>query len=269
MIGINQNEITTPELLKRTDYATGIVGKWHLGEWEQFNPINHGFDSFFGFMRHEVRDDGLYRNKRLIEDVARKTDGAHSEKLLKAGTDFIKANQDRPFFLYYASPLPHVPWKPSERFKGSSEHGAYGDVMQELDWQVGALLDTLDELGLAENTLVIYASDNGPQLGIGGEEASGPFRDGKWTNFEGGIRVPCFMRWPGKIEAGSVNSEITGIIDLLPTFCDIAGVKLPQDRVLDGKSISKSWAESSDVNALGVAWHIGRHHCSSVPLNSN
>ena len=147
--------------------------------------------------------------------------------MLKAGVDFIKANKDKPFFLYYASPLPHVKWLPNEKFRGSSDHGTYGDVIQEIDWQVDGLMKALDECGIAENTLVIYASDNGPQLSLEGHGSSGPLRDGKWTNFEGGIRVPCIMRWPGTIKPGSKNSQITGIIDLLPTFCDLAGSEVP------------------------------------------
>ena len=161
----------------------------------------------------------------------------HSPKLLAAGIEFIKANKDQPFFLYYASPLPHVRWIPNEKFAGTSKQGTYGDVVQEIDWQVGSLMDTLDELGLADNTLVVYASDNGPQLNVKGHGSAGVLRDGKWTNFEGGIRVPCIMRWPGKIPAGSSNNEITGIIDMLPTFSAVAGVDVPSDRVLDGRNI--------------------------------
>jgi arylsulfatase A-like enzyme len=179
---------------------------------------------------------GIYRNLERVETVKRKTDGEHSPKLLDAAIGFIKQNKERPFFLYYASPLPHTPWIPSERFKGTSKRGAYGDVIREIDWQVGRLMKTLDEQGIADNTLFIFASDNGPVLGVGGGDA-GPFRDGKWTDFEGGIRVPCIMRWPGTTKPASTNSQITGIIDLLPTFCAIAKVDLPADRVIDGRNI--------------------------------
>ena len=241
-IGINPAEITVAELLKKAGYTTGIVGKWHLGEYEQFNPVNHGFDSFYGFMEYggdsgADRKTGIYRNKELIEENVTKTDGIHSPKLLEAGINFIKSNKDEPFFLYYASPLPHTKWIPNEKFKGSSKQGTYGDVVQEIDWQVGELMATLDELGLAENTLVIYTSDNGPQLNVEGYGSTGVLRDGKWTDFEGGIRVPCIMRWPGIVPAGSVNNEITGIIDMLPTFCGLAGVDVPTDRVIDGCNI--------------------------------
>ena len=241
-MGINPAEITVAELLKQAGYVTGIVGKWHLGEWEAFNPVHHGFDSFYGFMeyggdRGSKRSTGIYRDSERIEEKVSKTDGIHSPKLLNAAIDFITENKDGPFFLYYASPLPHTKWKPLERFKGSSQQGTYGDVVQEIDWQVGELMEALEELGLADNTLVIYASDNGPQLNVNGYGSAGVLRDGKWTNFEGGIRVPCIMRWPGVIPAGSINHEITGIIDMVPSFCALAGVDVPSDRVIDGRNI--------------------------------
>lgn len=250
-IGIHEDEVTVAELLRESGYTTGIVGKWHLGDWEEFNPVRHGFDSFFGFMEHggesgTKRLKGLWRNEELIEPKVSSTDGIYSPKLLKAGIEFIEANQDRPFFLYYASPLPHTKWLPLEQFQGSSEQGTYGDVIQEIDWQVGELLATLDELNLTANTLVIFASDNGPQLNVDGHGSSGPLRDGKWTNFEGGIRVPCIMRWPGIIPAGSANHEITGIIDLLPSFCSLAGATVPDDRVIDGRSIV-SYMQGNEV----------------------
>ena len=222
--GINEDEITVAELLKDSGYTTGMVGKWHLGSWEKFNPVNHGFDSFYGFFYKDDETKGLFKNLEMVEEIGNQTNGIYSPKLRQAGIDFIKnvttENQKQgtknPFFLYYASPLPHTKWVPHPDFIGSSKQGTYGDVVQEIDWQVGGLLDTLDELEIAENTLVIFASDNGPQLNIEGHGSSGPLRDGKWSNFEGGIRVPCLMRWPGKIPARSINNEITAIIDMLP-----------------------------------------------------
>jgi arylsulfatase A-like enzyme len=235
--GIHEDEITVAELLKESGYATGMVGKWHLGSWEPFNPVHHGFDSFFGFFYRDDETKSLFKNLEVVEDVRGQTDGIHSPKLRQAGIDFIEAHQDEPFFLYYASPLPHTKWIPHPDFVGSSKQGTYGDVVQEIDWQVGGLLDTLDELGLSENTLVIFASDNGPQLNVEGHGSAGPLRDGKWTNFEGGIRVPCLMRWPHRIPAGSINNEITGIVDMLPTFCALSGTEVPTDRVIDGRNI--------------------------------
>ena len=235
-IGIHDNEITTAELLRSAGYRTAIIGKWHLGEWDAFHPVRHGFDEFFGFLTDLDQGTGLYRSQTRLESVRHKTDGDYSQRLLDAATEFVVTSKDRPFFLYYASPLPHTPWLPGDRFRGTSSRGTYGDVIREIDWQVGELLNTLRQHGVADNTLFIFASDNGPVLGINGGDA-GPFRDGKWTDFEGGIRVPCLMRWPNVIAAGSTNSQITGIIDLLPTFCELAGVAVPTDRTIDGRSL--------------------------------
>jgi len=236
-IGINSNEITVAERLQDAGYATGAVGKWHMGPWPCFNPLHHGFDTFYGFAAPGGKGQ-ILRDTETVEMLkGPKTHGKYTEQLLGAGVEFIKENKEKPFFLYYASPLPHDPWVPGERFKGTSELGKYGDVMQELDYQVGVLLNTLAEHGLTENTLVVFASDNGPRLDMKGHGSSGPLRDGKWSVFEGGIRVPCLMRWPAKIPAGSVNDEIVGIIDMLPTFCEMSGSKVPADRVIDGKSI--------------------------------
>ena len=185
--GIHADEVTVAEQLKKAGYTTGIVGKWHLGEWEQFNPVNHGFDHFYGFMHYDDKGLAIYRNKEMVEKVTGMTNGAYSPKLLAAGIEFVTANKDKPFFLYYASPLPHTKWNPNERFRGTSKQGTYGDVIQEIDWQAGALMDTLDELGLADDTLVVYASDNGPQLNVTGHGSAGA--RGRFTRVEE-------IRWP-------------------------------------------------------------------------
>ncbi len=177
-------------------------------------------------------------------------------KLLKKALGFIREHQDQPFFLLYAPPLPHTKWQPANSFKGSSAQGAYGDVVQELDWQVGEILKELDSLKLAERTLVVFASDNGPQLNVDGHGSSGVFRDGKWSNFEGGIRVPCIMRWPGKIPHGSVNAEITGIIDMLPTFCKIAKTSPPKDRIIDGRNILPYMMGESPAKPVHESWVV-------------
>ena len=238
--GINSNEITTAEVLRDSGYTTGIIGKWHLGEWPQFNPTLHGFDFFYGFMGKGFETScAIWRNTEIVEKKVGKTDGIHTPKLAAEGVKFIKehAKSEKPFFLYYASPLPHVKWIPNEKFVGTSEHGTYGDVIHEIDWQVGELMKALEEEGIVEDTLFIFTSDNGAQLSVNGHGSSGPLKGGKWTTFEGGIRVPTVMRWPASIPAGSTNDEITAIFDLLPTFAEIAGSKAPTDRKLDGKSI--------------------------------
>ncbi len=235
--GLNSQEITVAELLKEAGYTTGIVGKWHMGEWPQFNPLNHGFDYFMGMMADENGTKVIYENFEKIADIDGKNDRFGTLHFQPASIRFIREYKDQPFFLYYASNIPHTKWVPLAAFEGDSRQGVYGDCVQQLDWVVGELLKELEALGLTENTLVIYASDNGPQLNVDGHGSSGVLRDGKWTDFEGGIRVPCIMRWPGQIPAGSANDEITGIIDILPTFCEIAGVEVPSDRIIDGKNI--------------------------------
>ncbi|MFC1652208.1 sulfatase-like hydrolase/transferase [Planctomycetota bacterium] len=235
--GLNSNEITIAELLQQAGYATGIIGKWHLGEWPRFNPVHHGFDYFFGYFDDNGKGRAIFENTKKVADVDKKNDRFSSKAFLPAGLKFIRKHKDQPFFLYYASNIPHAKWLPHADFKGTSQQGAYGDCVQQLDWEFGELLKEFDSLGLTENTLVIYASDNGPQLNQEGHGSTGVLRDGKWTNFEGGIRVPCLMRWPGKIPAGSTNYEIAGIMDMLPTFCELAGLKVPTDRIIDGKSI--------------------------------
>ena len=235
--GLNSIEITVAELLKEAGYTTGIIGKWHLGEWPQFNPLHHGFDYFCGLMDDGENGKAIFENFEKVADIDSKNDRYSTMKFQPAAIKFIRQNKTQPFFLYYASSIPHSKWIPHKAFAGSSKQGAFGDCVQQLDWVVGEIIKELEALGLTENTLIIYASDNGPQLNADGHGSAGVLRDGKWTDFEGGIRVPCIMRWPGKIPSATVNNEITGIIDLLPTFCEIAGVTAPSDRVLDGKNI--------------------------------
>ena len=187
-------------------------------------------------------DDGengrsIFENHDKVADIDAQNDRFSTRKFQPASIRFIREHKDQPFFLYYASNIPHTKWKPLDSFAGRSAQGAYGDCVQQLDWVVGEILRELEALGIAENTLIIYASDNGPQLNIDGYGSAGILRDGKWTDFEGGIRVPCLMRWPGRIPAGAENHEITGIVDMLPTLCRIVGIEVPSDRIIDGESI--------------------------------
>ncbi len=244
--GIHDGELLLPELFKQRGYATAIYGKWHLGHHPRFLPTRHGFDEFFGIpysndngpLHPIVRDIPslpLFENEKVVghDPDQRQFTRLFTERAVR----FIEKNKERPFFLYVPHVMPHVPLHVSDAFKGRSKLGLYGDVIEELDESVGEVLAALRKHGLEENTLVIFTSDNGPFLSYGNHAGSaGPLREGKLTTFEGGIRVPCIMRWPGKIPAGRVCNELASTIDLLPTFAALIGAKLPT-HPLDGKDI--------------------------------
>lgn len=245
--GIHAEEETIAEVLKKRNYATAAFGKWHLGHVPEFLPLRNGFDEYFGipysndmWPNHPTSKD-FYPPLPLIEGeeaVASNPDQTQFTTWFTERTiRFIRRNRDNPFFVYLAHPMPHVPLFVSDKFLGKSEQGLYGDVMMELDWSVGQILDALDELGLSENTLVIFTSDNGPWLNYGNHAGSaGGLREGKGTSFEGGQRVPCLMRWKGTIAEGVVCNNLASGIDVLPTLADIAGAPLPP-RTIDGVSL--------------------------------
>lgn len=243
--GIHADEEILPELLKERGYATAIFGKWHLGTREQFNPLRHGFDEYFGIpysndnsKYHPVLRDlpplPLYSGEKVIE-----TDPDQSQfttRLTEKAVEFIEQHREQPFFLYLPHIMPHVPLF-GTRFRGQSLRGLYGDVVMELDWSLGEILKALKRAGVSDNTLVIFMSDNGPFLTYGDHAGSaGPFREGKLTVFEGGVRVPCIMRWPDRIPSGSVCTEPVCSIDLLPTLATLAGARLPAAKI-DGLDI--------------------------------
>jgi len=207
-IGLNPEEITIAELLKKRGYATACIGKWHLGHLPQFLPTSQGFDYYFGLpYSNDMSPLPLIEGNQAIEhDPDQNT---LTQRYTEKAVDFITKNKDRPFFLYLPHTMPHVPLGVSENFKGKSARGLYGDVIMEIDWSVGKILQTLKKLNLDEQTLVIFTSDNGPWLSKGkhGGKAD-PLRDGKFSTYEGGMRMPCIMRWPGKIPPAKVCSEI-------------------------------------------------------------
>jgi arylsulfatase A len=248
MVGIHSNEVTLAELVKQKNYATAIFGKWHLGHHPQFLPLRHGFDEYYGlpysndmWPNHPEAKKGTYPDLPLIDGdrtIALNPDQTQLTKDYTArATRFIARNKERPFFLYLAHSMPHVPLFASDRFRDQSGAGLYGDVIQEIDWSVGEVLKALEENGLSQNTLVIFTSDNGPWLSYGNHSGSaGKLREGKGTVWEGGVRIPCVMRWPGKIPANTVCTEPSMTIDIFPTVAHITGATLPRHKI-DGKNI--------------------------------
>ena len=243
-IGLNPEETTIADALKTKGYATACIGKWHLGHLPDFLPMKHGFDSYYGIPYSNdmsIRREGkkgppVMRNEEIVEHPAKQA--LLTKTYTEEAVRFIRTNREKPFFLYLPHTMPHVPLFVSERFKGKSKGGIYGDVIEEIDGSVGEILGAVKEAGLDERTLVIFTSDNGPWLSKKKHGGSAlPLRDGKFSVYEGGMRVPCIMRWPGRIPAGRVCSEIAATIDLLPTLAKLVGLDLPDDRAIDGKDI--------------------------------
>ena len=257
--GLNPDEMTLAEVLKQKGYATACFGKWHLGHLPQFLPPNQGFDEYFGLpysndmwpfhpgVRHlpmEKRIERwphlpLYEGTEVVNPQVMPDDQFHfTTQFTERAVRFVDKHADEPFFIYLPHPQPHVPLFVSEKFQDETPRGLFGDVISEIDWSVGQILDALKRHDLDKNTCVVFSSDNGPWLSYGDHAGSAkPLREGKGTNFEGGFRVSCLMRWPGRIPAGSVCSEVAGTIDLLPTFAGLAGAPLPPNKI-DGRDVS-------------------------------
>jgi arylsulfatase A len=246
--GLNPEETTIAELLKARGYATACFGKWHLGHHAKFLPTRHGFDEYFGlpysndmWPNHPQNENYNFPDLPLIEGEKTIDYNPDQTQLTTWYTErsvkFIENNKDRPFFLYLPHSMPHVPLFVSDKFKGKSQQGMYGDVIMEIDWSVGQIISTLKRLGIDKNTLVIFSSDNGPWLSYGDHAGSAlPLREGKATTFDGGQREPTIMRWPSNIPAGAVCNEPAVMMDILPTLAKLAGAKLPKRRI-DGKDI--------------------------------
>ena len=255
-VGLHERETTIAELCKSRGYATAVFGKWHLGHLPPFLPTRHGFDEFCGTpysndmwplhpdlvklppdaeeRKRGYPDLALYEGEKIIDP---KITGDDQAQFTRRAVDFIERNRARPFFLYLPHPMPHVPLFVSDKFKGKSEQGLYGDVISEIDWSVGQVLDALKRCGVDDNTLVIFTSDNGPWLSYGNHAGTtGPLREGKGTTWEGGVRVPCIARWPEKIPAGAVCREPAMTIDFLPTVAGLIGAPLPKLEI-DGRDI--------------------------------
>lgn len=256
--GLNPSETTMAEMLKGNGYATGMFGKWHLGDHPDFMPNNQGFDAYFGIPysgdmwplhpeQGTVFNFGplpLFDNETIIDTLTDQS--SLTTQITERSIDFIKKNKDKPFFLYIAHPQPHVPLYVSDKFKGKSPRGLYGDVIMEIDWSVGQVLEALKRYELDDNTLVIFTSDNGPWLNYGEHSGSAlPLREGKGTALEGGQREPCVVLFPGKIKPGRTLNTPMMTIDLLPTIAEVTGSELPDNKI-DGKSIWNIWTGETD-----------------------
>jgi len=253
--GLPKGEVTIAEALKDKGYTTACIGKWHLGHLPPYLPTNNGFDSYFGIPysndmdriagkgREAFFDPKIeYWNVPLMRDeeiVERPADqNTITKRYAEEGVKFIKKNKGEPFFLYLANSLPHVPLFVSQNFRNKSLRGLYGDVIEEIDWGVGRVLDTLRSEGLAENTFVVFTSDNGPWLTFNEHGGSaGLLREGKGCTYEGGMREPCITWWPGRIKPAVVNS-MGATMDVYTTILTLAGAKVPADRVVDGMDLS-------------------------------
>ncbi len=275
--GIHENEMLISELVKQKGYATAIFGKWHLGDAKKFLPLQHGFDEYFGLpysndmwphhpgVRHLPMEKRLKRwphlpliegnkiiNKEVTPDDQRNLTTWYTEKAV----DFINRKKDQPFFLYVPHSMPHVPLYVSDKFKGKSKQGAYGDVIMEIDWSVGQILEAIKKNGLDKKTVVLFTSDNGPWLSYGNHGGSaGPLREGKGTAWEGGQRVPCIARWPGVVPAGSVCNEPAMHIDLFPTIANLIDADLPEHGV-DGMDIGELFANPSTALSPHDAYYF-------------
>jgi arylsulfatase A len=271
-VALNPSETTIAELLKNAGYSTGMAGKWHLGDQPGFLPLDHGFDEWLGlpysndmWPHHPEAKPGNYPKLPLLEGekvIDEEVTPEDQRQLTTRYTDravgFIERNKDRPFFFYLAHNMPHVPLFVSDKFAGKSGAGLYGDVIQEIDWSVGQVLSALKKNGIDEKTLVIFTSDNGPWLSYGEHSGiAGPLREGKGTSWEGGTRVPCIMRWPGKIPAATETGEMAMTIDLLPTIAGFSGATLPQVKI-DGANIETAILASPNTQSaqrLYATWY--------------
>ena len=247
--GLNPAEVTIAERLKALGYATQCVGKWHLGDQPEFLPTRQGFDHYLGLpysndMLKQSEKTGekvvpLVRDEKVVELLTEEGQSRLVERYTEEAVGFIRNNKDRPFFLYLPHSAVHTPIHPGKAFVGKSANGRFGDWVEEVDWSTGLILDTLRELKLDSHTLVVFTSDNGPWLDKGSDGGSaGPLRGGKGTTWEGGVREPTLVWWPGKVAPGSVCDAVAGTIDLLPTCVALAGGQVPAEPVIDGRDLS-------------------------------
>lgn len=276
--GLNPNEVTIAEILKQSGYAAAMYGKWHLGHRPEFLPTSQGFDEWFGLPysndmwpyhpdpRYNFPDLPLMEGENVLNPALLPKDQVHlTTEFTERAVSFIEKNKENPFFIYLPHAMPHVPLYTSDKYAGKTPT-VYGDIISEIDWSVGQILDAIKRSGIDEKTLVIFTSDNGPWLLYGNHGGSaGRLREGKGTQFEGGFRVPCVMRWPGKIPANSECDDLAATMDLLPTIAALAGVDLPANRIIDGKDIrSLLFGEETVVEPRETLFYFGGRNLRAV-----
>ncbi len=284
--GINSAETTIAEMLKQKGYATAIFGKWHLGDAKEFLPLQHGFDEYCGlpysndmwpmddlgkpagkdFRRYGLPPLPLIEGNETKELI---TDLKGQDKLTTLYTEkavsFINRNAGKPFFLYVPHTMGHVPLGVSEKFSGKSEYGKYGDVMMEIDWSVGEIIKALKANNLLDNTVIVFTTDNGPWMNYGDHAGSnGGMREGKGTNLEGGQRVPFIVAWQGKIPAATICNRLGCNIDILPSFAEIAGTRLPENKI-DGVSLVELWKGNTEAKPrTELYYYYGKNNLNGV-----
>lgn len=272
-----ESEVTLAELLKTVGYTTGCIGKWDVSNRRDIKgriPNDQGFDYYFGPLG--ANDNGtvmLYDNRQALgvdRDMASLT-----QRYTDKGIEFLKENKDKPFLLYLAHTMAHSIVDASAKFKGKSKGGLYSDVIEELDYHTGRLLDAIDELGLRDNTLVIFTTDNGPwnnmqerlrqrHKGAIAWGSSGPLREGKGSTWEGGVRVPCIARWPGYVPVGRVSNAIFSTMDFMPTLGGLAGYEVPKDRIIDGVDQTALLLGKSETGARDHIYYLCRNEMHGV-----
>ncbi len=273
--GLHPNESTIAERLKSQGYASMCIGKWHVGDQKEFLPTKQGFDRYFGIpysndMQRVSTSTGqkvvpLLRDDKVIELLTDEQQSKIVERYTDEAIGFIRSQKDNPFLLYVPHTAVHTPIWPGEKFRGKSNNGRFGDWVEEVDWSVGRVLDTLRDLKLDNNTLVMFTSDNGPWLI---KEADGgsalPLRGGKGSTWEGGVRVPTIAWWPGKIAPGTVCDAVAGTIDLLPTLVSIAGGELPSQPTIDGRDISPLLLGKSKISPREAHYYFAGYNLQAV-----
>jgi arylsulfatase A len=273
--GLHPQEQTIADRLRPLGYATQCIGKWHLGDQPAFLPTKQGFDHYLGIpYSNDMLKTASVDGRRVVplvrdEQVERLLDETDQDRIEEIYTDeavkFIRGSKDRPFFLYFPHTAVHTPIHPGKAFQGSSQNGRFGDWVQEVDASVGRVFDTLRELQLDTNTLVIFTSDNGPWLIKGPDGGSaGPLRGGKGTTWEGGVRVPALAWWPGRIAPGSVCDAVAGTIDVLPTCVKLAGAELPAQPVIDGRDLSPLLLGKSQASPREAHYYFASYNLQAV-----